>query len=87
MVETASVFPLSKLRYDIYLVLDVMMHVEYQKAYKFMFAVNKEARLFLLNNFINICNGFINDGLIPYEIREYDYIGGITYNTLFGGFY
>jgi hypothetical protein len=76
MVETVSVFPLSKLRYYTYLVLDVMMHVEYQEAYKFMFAFNKEARSFLLNNFIIIRNGFINDGLIPYEIKDN-----------FGGFY
>jgi hypothetical protein len=76
MVETVSVFPLSKLRYDTYLVLDVMMHVEYQEAYKFMFAVNKEARSFLLKNFITIRNGFINDGLIPYVIRKDDYFGG-----------
>jgi hypothetical protein len=52
------------------------MHVEYQEACKFMFAVNKEARSFLLNNFITIRNGFINDGLIPYVIRKYDYFGG-----------
>jgi hypothetical protein len=70
MVETVTVFPLSKLRYDTYLVLDVMMHVEYQEAYMFMFAVNKEARSFLLNNFISIRNGFNNDGLIPYEIKS-----------------
>lgn len=69
MEETVSVFPLSKLRYDTYLVLDVMMHVEYHEAYKFMFAVSKQARSFLLKNFIAIRNGFINDGLIPYEIE------------------
>jgi hypothetical protein len=76
MVETVSVFPLSKLRYYTYLVLDVMMHVEYEEAYKFMFAVNKEARSFLLNNFITIRNGFINDGLIPYEIPKFCSFGG-----------
>jgi hypothetical protein len=70
MVETATIFPFSKLRYDTYLVLDVMMHVEYQVAYKFMFTVNKEARSFLLNKFISIRNGFINDGLIAYEIKS-----------------
>ena len=31
-----------------------------------MFAVNKEARSFLVNNFITVKNGFINDGLIPF---------------------
>ena len=69
MVETVCVFPLSKLRYYTYLILDVMMHVEYQDSYKFMFAVNKEARSFFQNNFITIRNEFINDGLITYEIK------------------
>jgi hypothetical protein len=44
MVETVSGFPFPKLRYDLYLILDVMMHVEHQEAYKFMFNVSKEAR-------------------------------------------
>jgi hypothetical protein len=44
MVESVSIFPLPKLRYDIYLTLDVMMHIEYEEAYKFMFAINKEGR-------------------------------------------
>ena len=33
-----------------------------------MFEVNKEARSFLVNNFITVKNGFINDGLIVYDI-------------------
>jgi hypothetical protein len=69
MVETVSVFPFSKLRYDTYLTLDVMMHLDYQEAYKFMFTVNKEGRSFLSNNFITISNGFINDGLIPFKLK------------------
>jgi hypothetical protein len=69
MVESVSVFPLPKLRYDIFLTLDVMMHIKYQDAYNFMFAVNKQGRKFLKNNFITIRNGFINDGLISYEIE------------------
>ena len=43
------------------------MHREYEEAYKFMFTINKEGRYFLLKNFITIRNGFINDGLIPFE--------------------
>ena len=74
MVE--SVFPLSKLRHYTYLTIDVMMHIDYQEAIKFMFTVNKEGRSFLHNNFIAIRNGFINDGLITYEIY-----------SDFGGFY
>ena len=33
-----------------------------------MFFVNKEARTFLLKHFTTIKNGFINDGLIHYQI-------------------
>ncbi len=64
-----SLFPFPKLNLFTYLTLDVMMHVEYQKVYNFMFAVNKEGREYFLNNFITIRNGFINDGLIPYHIK------------------
>jgi hypothetical protein len=71
MVESVSAFPLSKLRYDKFLTLDVMMYLEYQEANTFMFAVNKEARLFLQNNFIIIRNGFLNDGLIIYRMENH----------------
>ena len=47
MAETERAFPLPKLRYSKYLILDVMMYLEYEEAYKFMFTVNKIARLFL----------------------------------------
>jgi hypothetical protein len=69
--ETAaeSSFPLPRLRYYLYLTLDVMMYVDYQEAYKFMFAVNKEGRSFLQNHFITIQNGFINDGLVPFQFE------------------
>jgi hypothetical protein len=72
MVEYVSAFPLSKLRYDKFLTLDVMMYLEYQEANMFMFAVNKEARQFLQNNFIIIRNGFLNDGLITFSM-QYDF--------------
>jgi hypothetical protein len=34
-----------------------------------MFAVNKEGRTFLQNRFITIQNGFINDGLVPFQFE------------------
>ena len=74
MVETVNTFPLPKLRYDKYLTLGVMMHVEYQQVYEFMFAVNKEGRSFIKTMFIIIRNGFINDGLIPFKL-EYNFNG------------
>jgi hypothetical protein len=46
MEKSAGNFPFRKLRYDKYLTLEVMMYVEHQEAYKFMFTANKEARTF-----------------------------------------
>ena len=66
MVVSVSDFPFSKLRYEKYLTLDVMMYVEHQQVLQFMFTCNKQARIFLQNNFITVRNGFVNDGLIPY---------------------
>ena len=68
MVESLSEFPFRKLRYVKYLTLDVMMYVDCADVYKFMFTLNKEARKFLQDNFITVRNGFVNDGLITYQI-------------------
>ena len=68
MVESLSEFPCRKLRYAKYLTLDVMMYVDRADVYKFMFTLNKEARKFLQDNFITVRNGFVNDGLITYQI-------------------
>ena len=70
MVESLSEFPFRKLRYDTLLTLDVMMYVDRADVYKFMFSLNKEARKFLQDNFITVRNGFINDGLITYQIKR-----------------
>jgi hypothetical protein len=66
MVESVSDFPFSKLRHHKYLTLDVMMYVDHQQVFEFMFACNKKARAFLQHNYLTIRNGFVNDGLIPY---------------------
>ena len=63
-MESAGDFPFHKLKDYILYTLDVMMHVEYEDAYKFMFNINKEGRQFLINNFTTVRNGFMNDGLI-----------------------
>jgi len=68
MVESLSDFPLRKLRLDPYLIIDVMLHVDYDEVLKFMFTLNKETRSFLLDNFIIIRNGFANEGLIIYNL-------------------
>ena len=70
MVESLSEFPFRKLRYDTLLTLDVMMYVDRADVYKFMFTLNKEARKFLQDNFITVRNGFVNDGLITYQIDD-----------------
>ena len=43
-MESAGDFPFHKIKDFTYLTLDVMMHVEYEDAYKFMFNINKEGR-------------------------------------------
>ena len=40
MEEGSHTFPFFKLRHDIYLTLEVMMHVERFQALEFMFGVN-----------------------------------------------
>ena len=68
MVESLNEFPFRKLRYEKFLTLDVMMYVDHPDVYKFMFTLNKEARKFLQDKFITVRNGFINDGLIAYQL-------------------
>jgi hypothetical protein len=63
-MESPGNFPFCKIRYYIYLALDVMMYLDHEDAFKFMFKINKEGRKFIINNFITVRNGFINDGLI-----------------------
>jgi hypothetical protein len=70
MAESLSEFPFRKLRYVTYLTIDVMMYVDHPEVYKFMFTLNKEARKFLQDKFITIRNGFVNDGLITYELGK-----------------
>lgn len=69
MEEAVSALPFSKLSHDIYLALEVLMHVERKQALDFMFGVNKQARSFVKNHFISIRNGFINEGLIIYDLK------------------
>ncbi len=69
MEESLSVtFPFTKLRYYTYVTLEVLMCIEHPKVYEFMFAVNKEVRAFLQDNFIAIRNGFTNEGLITHNV-------------------
>ena len=49
-----------------------------------MFAVNKEARAFLVNKFITVKNEFINEGLIEYLIdSSYPFWGQMQIEKLY----
>ncbi len=54
MVESKGDFPFRVLRYEIYLLLDIMMYIECEEILKFMFSVNKETRNFVQKHFIDI---------------------------------
>jgi hypothetical protein len=56
MEEAVIAFPFRKLRYDIYLTLDIMMCVERSEVLKYMFGINKETRKFLHHHYISIQN-------------------------------
>ena len=70
MEEALSDFPFRKLSFDKYLILEALMYIEQQDVYNFMFSVNKETRAFIQTNFIAIRNGFVNEGLITYELKH-----------------
>ena len=69
MEEFQSVFPFQLLRHDLYLTLEVLMYVEHPEVLNKLFSVNRETRSLIENNFISIRNGFINEGLITYQLR------------------
>jgi hypothetical protein len=79
MVESVNDFAFHGLKYKKYLTLHVMMYVEREEVLKFMFTVNKSTRAFLEHNFITIRNGFINEGLIPFNFM----IGSESYFYLY----
>ena len=76
MVESVSDFPFRKLSYYKYLTLEVLMYVDIQEAYNFLFSVNKEGKSFLERNFITVRNGFVNDGLVTCYVHDtfYDFV-------------
>ena len=72
MESAGGAFPFRKLRYAKYLTLTVLMHVNHQEAFEFMFTLNREARTYILKNFIIVRNGFTNEGLIEYKFDTND---------------
>jgi hypothetical protein len=62
------------------------MNIEYDLALKFMFSQNKQARAFLLKEFITIRNGFENEGLIAYhfncDYEGYDMLEKLYFKAL-----
>ena len=71
-MESAHLFPFRKLRYAKYLTLTVLLHVEYKDAFEYMFTLNREARTYIIKNFIIVRNGFANEGLIEYQFETHD---------------
>jgi len=70
MEASLSTLPFQKLRYDKYLILEIMMYVDdYKEAWKFMFILNKASRTFLETNASTIYNGFNNEGLYDYDLN------------------
>ena len=54
MEEPLSTFPFQRLRYDVYLILEVMMYIEYPEALRYMYFVNKDTRTFLFGKLMTI---------------------------------
>lgn len=67
MEESRRVFPFYKLRHAKYLILEIMMHVDYKESWKFMYSLNKDLRAFIETNAATIYKEFNNDGLIYYK--------------------
>jgi hypothetical protein len=70
MEDFVSDFPFLKLRGHKFLTLEILMHVKFKDVCNFLFSASKGTRTFLEHNFLAVKNGFINDGLITYKIRE-----------------
>lgn len=66
----------SKLLNKKYLMLELLMHIEFEDALKFMFILNTDGRKFLVHHFKTVKNGFENEGLITYLI-DFDHIDGV----------
>ncbi len=69
-MESPSDFLFHKLKHFTYLMLDVMMHIEFEDACEFLFNINKKGREFVINNFTTVKNGFINEGLIDIDFSN-----------------
>ena len=69
-MESDGDFPFRKLRFYKYLTLEVLMNIDHFDACYFMFKINREARKFILNNYIAVRNGYINEGLIDFVFNN-----------------
>ncbi len=61
--------PFEKLSSAKYLLVEVLMHIEYKDALNFLHTINKDASDFLTHNYTAIRNSFENEGLITYVIE------------------
>ncbi len=54
---------LGKVKFYIYDLVDVMMYLEPERCYEFLFNVNRESRCFLEHRYPTFNRGFENEGL------------------------
>ena len=69
-MEPFNAFLFPKLKNDKYLILNILMYLDYKDALNFIFFINKDSRTFQLTNFITLKNEFINEGLIDYQFDD-----------------
>ena len=72
MEVSVTAFPFPKIIKNIYLTLDMLMYIDHFEALRFMFSLNKHTRQILEKKIAVIQNGFVNDGLITYEMNILD---------------
>lgn len=73
MINSATDFPFRQLKVRKYLTLEIMLHVDYPDILTYMYAVNRATRSYIESNLKTIRNGFINAGLITYQLKTNDF--------------
>ncbi len=61
--------PFEKLSLSKYLLVEVLMYIEYKDALNILHTINKDGTDFLTHNYTTIRNSFENEGLITYQIE------------------
>jgi len=64
MENSPKLSTFGKLKFKKYLIIEMLMNLEYIDALSFLWKVNKEGREFLFKQIVYVKNGFVNEGLI-----------------------